>query len=76
MIEVVPSKDFVYLCMVYNEYLKVRDKEGEYTFKPLSLTWNKKIELFELRVDIISNQQNNHNESETEGCNEFSREQS
>ena len=34
---------------------------------------NKKLEVFELRVDVSSNQQNERNESETEGCNEFSR---
>ena len=54
MIETHLSKDFVYLCILHNSYIGLKDSEGSLTFKPISILWNPEKELFELSVDVIS----------------------
>ena len=73
MIETHLSKDFVYLCILHNSYIGLKDSEDSLTFEPISILWNPKNELFELSVDVISNQQINDNESETYGSTGFFR---
>lgn len=71
MVESTFSNDIVYLCMLHHEYIVAFEGSQEYTYKPLSIIWDKDSKVFEFKVDLISNQQIDDNDST--GDSEFSR---
>ena len=62
MIETHLSKDFVYLCLLYNTYIALKDNEEKVEFKPLSIKWNKELEMYEFKLDVINLEEKKNDE--------------
>ena len=73
MIEVIQSPDFVYLCKLHNQYIAIEDSEEAIIFKPLAIGFNTDAGLWELTVQLLSNNKFDDNEQETYASGEFSR---
>lgn len=73
MIEVHQSPDFIDVCILYTQYISIEDSEESIIFKPRSILFNKECKLWELEVELISNNKFDNNEQETYTGSGFSR---
>ena len=42
------------LYVLHNQFIALVDKEGIVKFNPISITWSKENELYELKVDVVN----------------------
>lgn len=73
MIEVIQSRDFVELVILHHQYISIKDSEEAIIFQPRSIIYNRETRLWELTVELLSNNKFDNNEQETYTGSGFSR---